>query len=103
MNKLNEHLLDAPSIGTDRCVVCGAYATNHHHVIAKGMGGSKLAKRIPTVLLCGMGNTGGCHGKAHSGRLFLDYRDGCWWFFESNESITLYEALDSDGWRRCIG
>lgn len=102
VNKLNEHLLDKPSIESEWCCVCGAPSLNQHHVIVKGMGGSKLEKRIPTVSLCGMGNTGGCHGKAHSGRLFFDYRDGRWMFFESTEPITLLDAMGRDGWRDCI-
>lgn len=102
INNLNKHLLDAPSIEGDRCVVCGRPATNRHHVVQKGMGGSKLEKRIPTVPLCGMGNTSGCHGKAHSGRLFFDYRDGRWFLYESKEPTTLMAALeDKEGWWDC--
>lgn len=102
INRLNEHLLDAPSIEGDTCCVCGATATNHHHVIPKGMGGSKLEKRIPTVPLCGMGNTSGCHGLAHSGRLFFDHRDGRWMYYESNEPTTLLAAMnDDEGWWDC--
>lgn len=104
INRLNEHLLDAPSIEGDTCCVCGRVATNHHHVIPKGMGGSKLEKRIPTVPLCGMGNTSGCHGMAHSGRLFLDYRGGRWMYYEANEPTTLLAAMsDDEGWWYCDG
>lgn len=103
INKLNEHLLDAPSIGGSTCAACGGVAMNNHHVIQKGMGGSKLARRIPTVPLCGMGNTSGCHGKAHSGRLFFDYKDGSWMCLETVEPTTLQNALNMEGWRPCDG
>ena len=103
INKLNEHLLGKPSLHGERCCVCGRAAQNNHHVIIKGMGGSKVERDIPTVPLCGMGNTGGCHGLAHSGRLFLDYRDGGWKYLESTEPITLLEAMGREGWRDCIG
>lgn len=103
INRLNEHLLDKPSLKSDTCCVCGAPASNDHHVIPKGMGGSKLAKRIPTVSLCGMGNTSGCHGKAHSGRLFFDYRDGAWVYHESSEPMTMFDAHELSGWEKCLG
>ena len=102
INGLNEHLLDKPSIVSERCCVCGALATDNHHVIQKGMGGSKLEKRIPTVPLCGMGNTSGCHGKAHSGRLFFDYRDEEWYYCELDNPTTLADAYEQSGWHRCL-
>lgn len=103
INGLNEHILDAPSITGSRCCVCGRPADNNHHVIAKGMGGSKLEKRIPTVILCGMGNTSGCHGLAHSGRLFFDYRNGRWMCLESDRPMKLQDAINSEGWRPIDG
>ncbi len=54
-----------------RCVRCGGPATNVHHVIGRGMGGSRDARvKSPAVQvsLCGMGNTGGCHGWAEANR-----------------------------------
>lgn len=102
MNNLNEHLLGKPSLQSDTCCVCGAPATNQHHVIIKGMGGSKYAKQIPTVSLCGMGNTSGCHGKAHSGQLHFDYRDGYGWMYcETDEPTDLQGALDNGEWWPC--
>lgn len=55
----------------DRCTMCGARLWNEyrsvHHRAPKGMGGSALLESPANlVTLCGTGNTGGCHGKAHS-------------------------------------
>ena len=100
IDKTNETLLDKPSIVQRCCCVCGKQAQNQHHVIAKGMGGTRLAKRIPTLSLCGMGNTSGCHGKAHSSMLHFDYRDG-WYFILLDEPTKRIDALGMDGWERC--
>ena len=97
LNETNKHLIGKPSLKSDYCVVCGARATNQHHVIQKGMGGSKA--KIPTVSLCGMGNTSGCHGKAHSGRLHFDYRDG--WYYCETEPCSYLEALETGEWVPC--
>ena len=102
LDKTNEHLLDKPSIVQEVCCVCGARAQNNHHVIVKGMGGSKLAKRIPTVSLCGFGNTCGCHGDAHASKLHFDYRDGEWYYLKSDEPIGRIDAMKSDKWVRCF-
>lgn len=107
INNLNKHLLGCPSIKSRYCVVCGEPATNDHHVIIKGIGGSKYAKQIPTVSLCGMGNTSGCHGLAHSGRLFFDYRTSlktgrkCWHYCKTDVPVSLFMALEFGEWREC--
>ena len=77
-NKYRENLLDRPSVKGDRCVVCGRFANNNHHVIPKGMGGipKSLESRIPTLVLCGQGNVSGCHGLAHQKKLHLNWSDG---------------------------
>lgn len=106
INELNRHLLDKPSFTSDRCCVCQAPATNRHHVIQKGMGGSKLARRIPTLPLCGNGNADGCHGLAHSGRLFFDWQgpgSGAWYYCIMDEPTTLQDALDNGEWLPCYG
>lgn len=102
IDRTNDYLLDKPSIVQGFCCVCGLPSTNQHHVIIKGMGGSKLAKRIPTVALCGMGNTWGCHGEAHASRLHFDYRDGEWWWLSTHEPTKRIDALKMDGWVRCF-
>ena len=100
LNNLNAHLLDKPSLVSDYCCVCGKPATNRHHVIIKGMGGTAFKKRIPTVPLCGIGNTSGCHGLAHSGRLFFDYKQ--WWLYCLMDEPTDYQdALENGEWYRC--
>jgi len=51
------------------CVCCAQRATDRHHRRFKGMGGSSLpdTDTAPNlVTLCGLGNTSGCHGRAHS-------------------------------------
>lgn len=100
LNETNRHLLCKPSLTRAWCVVCGKKATNQHHVIVKGMGGSRYAAQIPTVSLCGMGNASGCHGLAHSGKLHFDYRDG--WVYLLTEPCTYQEALGKEGWRPCL-
>ena len=102
IDKTNEHLLGKPSIIQDACCVCGMPASDNHHVIPKGMGGSKLAKMIPTVALCGMGNTCGCHGEAHAGLLHFDYRDGRWMYLRTPEPSKRVDIIDSDSWRECL-
>ena len=101
LNHLNRHLLNQPSLRRAYCVVCGKPANNQHHVIIKGMGGTKYAKQIPTVSLCGMGNASGCHGLAHTGRLFFDYRDG-WYYCQVREPITYEIALEYGEWEPCL-
>ena len=82
MNKQREKLLDKPSIDSKVCAVCGRPAANRHHVIQKGLGGTKLEPRIPTIPLCGFGNNeyDGCHGLAHANRIEFKYdeRDRLW-------------------------
>lgn len=72
-------IMAAPSLILPYCAVCGRTSPlNQHHVVKRSDGelfdehGRKLRK--PTVTLCGMGNASGCHGLAHAGLLFLDYR-----------------------------
>ena len=96
-------LMECPSVETDACAVCGRpYPLNRHHVVRRGAGklfrnGKEVPK--PTVVLCGMGNTGGCHGLAHQNRLHFRNVDGklAWRIF--NESISYQEALrEENGW-----
>ena len=72
-----ETMLDKPSIVSNKCAVCGKYATNQHHVVQKGMGGvsAEVEKSIPKITLCGSGTTG-CHGDVHAGRLHIMWCDG---------------------------
>ena len=90
-------LLDKPSIlDTDFCAICGRPAIDGHHVIQKGMGGysKETERRIPQFRLCGFGNTSGCHGLAHKGRLHIYWDDGMggWVFWVSEEPMKDFDA-----------
>lgn len=89
-NAFRDNLLGRESVvDTDRCVVCGRYANNEHHVIPKGMGSvpRHVERMIPRLKLCGSGTTG-CHGKAHAKRLHFAYTDTQGWlWFESRAAI----------------
>ena len=98
LNDLTAQLLDKPSIYSPYCAVCGAVAGSKHHVIIKGMGGSRLEKRIPTIALCGTDNRSGCHGLAHSMRLHFRFRE--WWeCIITDEPCDYQTALGMEGWR----
>ena len=110
-----------------RCMVCGRPANNHHHVIPRSAGemsvnGHRLSK--PTILLCGNGNTSGCHSLAHQKLLHFDWADtyeenrhdwvedntcepgnGHWVWKIYDRPINVLEAWAyTDGWRRlCMG
>lgn len=97
VNAFYRRLLDKPDvIGTGRCAICGRPSMNHHHVIKKGMGGvgRKTESRIPLIELCGMGNTGGCHGLAHAGRLHIYWEEGMggWVYWISPQPMKDFDA-----------
>lgn len=46
----------------NQCFRCGAPATNIHHRQRRRVGGHEMSNLI---MLCGMGNTSGCHGYVH--------------------------------------
>lgn len=102
-------LLDRPSVDSGRCAVCGMAAGDRHHVIPKRMGGRsrELERRIPTVLLCGWGNTGGCHGLAHDHVLHFGWDDarGGWVHWISPRPMGDFEAWEghSDEYRPLPG
>lgn len=108
-----------------RCVICGAPATNKHHIVPRSAGklfdarGREITK--PLALLCGNGNTSGCHGLAHQKRLHFRYVErqmeqtfrhekpralygattGGHWEYLVTDTPTKYEnALELDGWQR---
>ena len=94
-------LLDRPSVLSPVCAVCFKPWDNEHHVILKGAGGvpRALERRIPRVRLCGMGNTSGCHGRAHARTLHFDWRDGGWMYLETDKPTKRHEALEMPGWK----
>lgn len=119
-------LMRGPSIETRRCAVCGRPGPlNRHHIVRRGAGrlyehGVELPK--PTVVLCGSGNTGGCHGLAHANRLHFRWveqrwcdefrnsaalsggyevalaRGGHWEYILLPEPTRYEDALEMDGW-----
>lgn len=100
-------LMDAPSVETPWCAVCGK--TGHierHHMVRRSAGrlyrdGIEVPK--PTITLCGFGNASGCHGLAHQGRLHFKYEDGLLWY-RIGEPMPYQRALETGGWvplRRC--
>lgn len=114
MNKYDEFLLGLPSVTEcEGCAVCGRPANNQHHVIYKGMGGSKVEKLIPTVKLCGSGTTG-CHGKVHQHliHLYWDESKGGWVYYVTDEPMNDFRCWETyrddymplEGWKeQCEG
>lgn len=96
MNLYDSKLMGKPSIKSDTCI-CGQPATNQHHIVFKSR--TKNHKEIPTLSLCGMGNTCGCHGKAHSGRLYFRWREG-WEYLRLDEPTKRDKAEMMEGWQR---
>ena len=92
-NVKRDRLIGKPSIESLCCPFCGRIATNRHHIVPKGMGGTSEAARIPTVTVCGMGNASGCHGKLHQNLLELDWdEDAGWWRYR-------YTTGTDTGWK----
>lgn len=103
------------------CAVCGrARPLNQHHVVRRSAGqlvrGGIVVPK-PTITLCGSGNTGGCHGAAHDGRLHFRWVrsetkggnfgtylrqessiGGHWEFLIADEPCDYLHALDLEGW-----
>lgn len=91
---------DRYGLTADRCCVCGAPATNCHHVIPKSRGREFAMQtpsglwmlRSPLLALCGSGTTG-CHDGFHGGAFLKAswvwhspiYRDA-WWSGELLEA-----------------
>lgn len=96
-------LMDAPSIETRWCAVCGrTWPLNRHHMVARSAGklyrdGAEVPK--PTIVLCGSGNASGCHGLAHQHRLHFRWNGERVEYLLTSEPVGYLEALDMDGWR----
>lgn len=99
---LRDYLLDKPSIKGYRCAVCGQMATNRHHVVPKGMGGTRYENRIPVITLCGAGNTSGCHGLAHKLMLHFRWKHNQWEYIRTRP-MKYIEALGEPGWKPLPG
>lgn len=106
------------SIDTPYCAVCGkAYPLNRHHIVKRSAGkmykdGVEIPK--PTIMLCGSGNTSGCHGLAHQNRLHFRWveedtsagdwygthvKGGHWEYLITDEPTKYLKALEMDGWK----
>lgn len=95
------------------CEACGqARATNVHHRLYKSRGGRGTVTN--GLALCGMGNTSGCHGLAHTGdgeRAGLSVPSGSrpelWPVFLAAVGgwVLLLDERDSEGkwWSRPFG
>lgn len=118
-------LMEGCSIRQGRCVVCGkTWPLNQHHVVYRSSGkmfknGVEVPK--PTLTLCGNGNTGGCHGKAHHHTLHFRWvpekiidrsfayqtkkhpvtvNGGHWEYMFTDEPVPEFDALQiEEGWR----
>lgn len=95
-------LMDAPTLRSSRCVVCGAPAHDQHHIVWRSWGelydedGNPRPK--PTVSLCGFGNTSGCHGLAHQRMLHFRYY-GALECLITDQPTNYLDALEMGGWR----
>ena len=94
MNEYQRALMGKPSVESGWCAVCGRPVTERHHVVPRSQGGTAG----PTIALCGRGNTGGCHGLAHSHRLHFRF-DGRWRYLVTDEPVKYEAALEMGGWR----
>lgn len=122
VDQLQLPMMGRPSIKFDppRCAICGrTWPLNNHHIVKRSAGVlvvNGVEAKKPTVMLCGSGNTSGCHGLAHQQRLHFRWveaaceHDGTdWaeavsglghWEYLLTEKPTRYEAaLAMAGWR----
>lgn len=105
MPELYRHMMEGPSIRSDRCVICGRpYPLEQHHAVWRSWGelydgeGNRLPK--PTLTVCGFGNNlPYCHGLIHHRLLHLDFRGGEWKWLKTERPMKFQEALAMDGWR----
>lgn len=108
MNQWRNMLLQAPNCESELCAICGAPATNRHHIVPKGMGGRR--KEGPTVCVCGNGNVSGCHKKFHDGKIFMRYvgtqKHGHWEYVKfkgkggTNGILEVIEREELLDWKR---
>ena len=92
MNALQRAMMDAPSLLSDRCVICGKPYPEGHHIIPRSQGGHKG----PQVSLCGPVGAKSCHDDAHAKRLHFTW-DGESWHYRIGEPTKL-EAISDDEW-----
>lgn len=97
MNLYEENLMDAPSIFNEVCPFCGRPSQNRHHIVPRSHGGTDG----PTVDVCGLGNTSGCHGELHAHKLHLDWsEEKDWWVYKRTEpKKDVWLKTSPDGWK----
>lgn len=89
-------------LASGECCICGANATNAHHVVPLRNGricrretpSGFIDVRSPLFAVCGHG-TAGCHGEFHSGRLrafWVWYTDEGERLWRSGELLQMYGA-----------
>ena len=96
-NAQRDRLLGKPSIETEACPFCGRVAMNRHHILPKGMGGTRR-RDIPTVTVCGMGNASGCHGRLHDHTLELDWDDEAGWWHRLADLVDRPTCKNASGY-----
>lgn len=122
-------LMEGCSVETPYCAVCGRTSPlNRHHVVRRGAGQlvrHGVAMPKPTIMLCGSGNAGGCHGLAHANRLHFRWvvdripcydagtsfnlpctvtvDGGHWEYRLFPEPVKYSTALKAPGWRPLAG
>lgn len=95
-------LMFCDSIKLPYCAVCGSHGhLEQHHMVPRSAGnlyyqGRKLDK--PTITLCGMGNSSGCHGLTHAHKLHFRYRAGMLEYLITDYPVKHYKAIVMDGW-----
>ena len=105
VSELMRPMMGKPNIDNEDglCCWCGKPATDKHHIVKRSAGklviqGREVKK--PTVRLCGMGNTGGCHGLAHAGLLHFRWVENRWEGIETSQPMKYQQALTQTEWRQ---
>lgn len=85
------NLMNGHSVVGMWCPICGDHATDGHHVVQKGMGGTskEFERRIPIVKLCHR-----CHMDVHARRMHIQWARGRWLWFRSSTPMRDDEAWE---------
>ena len=93
--------MEAPTIKTDHCVVCGTMpANNQHHLVKRSAGElyvNGIKQEKPTITLCGSGTTG-CHGLAHENKLHFRFYQGRLQYALFDKPTPYLQALSRGVW-----
>lgn len=95
MNEYQKEMMQAPSVKSDLCVICGRPAQSQHHVIPRSQGGTNG----PTMSVCGVGNESGCHGRIHAHLIHFSWSTILGWeYLITDEPMKYEKALREKGW-----